>query len=47
MTLQFVRGTRIVVENYLRHKAQIDEFCRKYAVAYEIHKDGSAVILCD
>jgi hypothetical protein len=47
MTLRFIRRTRIVVENYIRHKEQIDEFCRKYAVAYEIRKDGSAVILCD
>ncbi len=47
MTLRYVRGSRIVVDNYIEHKEQIDEFCRKYACPYEIRKDGSAVILCD
>ena len=43
----YVQGARIVIKNYLERKDEIDEFCVRYAVGYEIRRNGSAVIICD
>ena len=43
----YVKGARIVIKNYLERKDEIDEFCVRYAVGYEIRRNGSAVIICD
>jgi hypothetical protein len=45
--LVYSPGKVIIVRNYEKYKNKIDEFCRKYALPYEIHPDGSAVIVCD
>ena len=45
--IMYVKGARIVIKNYLERKDEIDEFCIRYAVGYEIRRNGSAVILCD
>ena len=45
--IMYVQGARIVIKNYLERKDEIDEFCVRYAVGYEIRRNGSAVIICD
>ena len=45
--IMYVQGARIVIKNYLERKDEIDEFCIRYMVGYEIRRNGSAVIICD
>lgn len=40
-------GKKIYIQNYIARKDEIDAFCCKYVCGYEIHHDGSAVIICD
>jgi hypothetical protein len=34
-----------IVRDYVKHKEELDELCRRYGWAYEIRKDGSARII--
>ena len=35
----------IIVPDYVKHKAELDELCREHGWAYEIRADGSARII--
>jgi len=45
--LKYEHGRKIYIPNYMSRKDEIDKFCSEHACGYEIHKDGSAVIICD